>query len=296
MILPPIHRYERGGALAGVLYFHRISDFRMGGVSTRNFKMFQKLCGESAFQNVVIVTNMWGEVDPRIGEAREAELMTDDIFFKPVLDKGAQIARHENTVTSAQKIIRLVLDNHPIPLRIQVELVDEHKDISETSAGEELTQEINAQIVKHQEEMRVLREEMEQAMKDKDEETRRELEIETQKMQREVERFENDAKRFGSDYRKKKDRVDARFTQTEAKARQEADRATVQYQRKIDEPRDTLQTKRRNKTARRNKAKVRQQIDEHSRKSAHRADTLTMSWGLFLMIMAVIYIYWISFF
>ena len=98
--------------------------------------MFRKLCGESTLRNVVIVTNMWGEVDPRVGEAREAELMGKDIFFKPALDKGAQIARNENTVTSARKIIRLVLDNHPLPLRIQEELVNEGKDITETCAGE----------------------------------------------------------------------------------------------------------------------------------------------------------------
>jgi len=189
--------------------------------------MFRKLCGETTLRNVVVVTNMWGEVDPKVGEAREAELMTDDIFFKPVLDKGAQTARHENTVTSAQKIIRLFLDNHPIPLRIQVELVDEHKDISETGAGEELNREMNAQVMKHQEEMRVLREEIEQAMRDKDEETMRELEIETQKMQREIERFENDAKRFGSNYRKEKARVAARFTQMEVEGKRAAEEAAA---------------------------------------------------------------------
>ena len=61
-----------------------------------------------------------------------------DVFFKPVLDKGGQMARHNNTAASAENIILLVLDNHPLPLRIQVELVHERKDISDTSAGEEL--------------------------------------------------------------------------------------------------------------------------------------------------------------
>jgi len=93
LLSSPIHRYERGNTLAGVLYFHRISNFRMGGISTRNFNMFRKLCGDSTLQNVVIITNMWGEVDPQVGGAREAELVREDIFFKPVLDKGAQIAR-----------------------------------------------------------------------------------------------------------------------------------------------------------------------------------------------------------
>jgi len=106
---PPIHRYRRGYTLAGVLYFHQISDFEMGGISPRNFRMFKRLCGESTLRNIVIVTNMWGEVDPQVGEAREAKLK--DTFFKPVLDKGAQIARNENTVTSAQRIIRLILND-----------------------------------------------------------------------------------------------------------------------------------------------------------------------------------------
>ena len=46
-----------------------------------------------------------------------AELMRD-VFFKPVLDKGGQMARHNNTVASAENVIRLVLYNHPLPLRI----------------------------------------------------------------------------------------------------------------------------------------------------------------------------------
>jgi len=160
-----------------------------------NFNVFRKLCGETILQNAVIVTNMWDQVDLQVGEAREVELMREDTFFKSVIDKGAQIARNENTITSAQNIIHLVLDNYPLPLRIQRELVDQRKDVSATSASKELYQEINAQIKKHQDEMRVvkdmrvlkeemhvLKEEM-RAMKYENEETRREL----QKMQREAE-------------------------------------------------------------------------------------------------------------
>ena len=175
---PPICRYKRGRKLTGVLYFHLISDLRMDWISTMNFKMFQELCGENTLQNAVIVTNMWGRVDLQVGEAREAELMREDIFFKPILDKGARIARNENTLTSAQNIIRLVLGNRPLPLHIQRELVDEGKGISATSASLELHREINAQIKKHREEMRVLKEEVRvlkemQGMRGEDEETRR---------------------------------------------------------------------------------------------------------------------------
>ena len=108
-------RLEPGRKLAGILYFHRISDVTTGGIPSRNFGMFEKLCGEDALQNLVIVTNLWGEVDPQIGDEREAELASSDTFFKPVLDQGAQMARHGNTVDSAEEIIRLILDHHPLP-------------------------------------------------------------------------------------------------------------------------------------------------------------------------------------
>ena len=64
--------------LAGVLYFHRISDFKMDRISMMNFKMFRKFCGESALRNVTVVTNMWERVVLQVGEAREAELMRGD--------------------------------------------------------------------------------------------------------------------------------------------------------------------------------------------------------------------------
>ena len=228
--------------------------------------MFRKLCGDNALQNVVIVTNMWGEVDPQVGADREAELKNEDIFFKPVLEKGAQMARHENTVPSAESIIRHILNNHPLPLRIQEELVDQHMDISDTGAGEELNREINAQIRRHKEEMRLLKEGMEQAMKDKDEETRRELELETQRMQRDIDRFQHDSQRLESDYKKEKERLEERMGQMESQARQEADRIEAQYRRQIEEMKNALQTN--TEASERDKDFMRQQISELSTKVA----------------------------
>ena len=122
--------------------------------------MFRELCGESTLKNVVVVTNMWSEVSREVGEAREAELASRDIFFKPVLDKGAQLVRHENTQESAQAIMHYLISNHPLALRIQRELVDQHMDISQTAAGEELNRELMEQIRRHREEMRALQEDM----------------------------------------------------------------------------------------------------------------------------------------
>jgi hypothetical protein len=160
MIFSLLCRYENGKKLAGVIYIHRISDFRMGGISTRNFKMFRQLCGDSTLKNVVLVTNMWGEVSKEVGEAREAELAREDIFFKPVVEKGARLLRHDNTVESVQEILRFIIGNQPRSLRIQRELVDEKKNISQTAAGAELNRDLLQQAEKHRLEMIVLQDEM----------------------------------------------------------------------------------------------------------------------------------------
>lgn len=122
--------------------------------------MFRELCGESTLKNVLVVTNMWGEVSKDVGEARERELATDDMFFKPVLAKGAELVRNDNTLATAQSIIMRLTDNRPLSLRIQRELVDQKKDISQTAAGAELNREMMEQIEKHRQELRSLQEEM----------------------------------------------------------------------------------------------------------------------------------------
>ncbi|KAJ8693010.1 hypothetical protein PTI98_010265 [Pleurotus ostreatus] len=63
--------YEQGKTLSGIIYLHRISDFRRSGLSTRNIRMLWHLCGEKTLENLAIVTNIWGEVPAAVSEARE---------------------------------------------------------------------------------------------------------------------------------------------------------------------------------------------------------------------------------
>ncbi|PPQ95244.1 hypothetical protein CVT26_014935 [Gymnopilus dilepis] len=227
--------YQGGQKLAGVIYIHRISDFRMGGISTRNFKMFRQLCGESTLKNVVILTNMWGEVDKKVGEAREHELATQDMFFKPVLDKGGRLMRHDNTRESANNILRQIFKNHPLTLQIQTELIDQKKDISETAAGEELNRELAKQLKKHQEEMRSLQEEMKEAIRAKDEEYKQELEVESKKLQAEMTRVQGDAHKLASEYDQEKRRMEERMQKMAEAARKETEKAAAEYRRQMGE-------------------------------------------------------------
>jgi hypothetical protein len=89
---------------------------------------------------------MWGEVTPQLGEERERELAIQDDFFKPALDKGAKMMRHHNNLDSAHEIIRHLLRNNPMALKIQREIVEEHRDVSQTAAAEEIERELRAQM------------------------------------------------------------------------------------------------------------------------------------------------------
>lgn len=227
-------RYSAGAKLAGVIYVHRISDVKFGGLAVKNFRMFRELCGEKTLENVVVVTNMWGQVTSQQGEAREQQLK--DEHFKAAIEKGAQLRRHDNTPESAQAILREIIKNQPVVLKIQRELIDEGKNIEETGAGAELTREIHEVVEKYQREIRELKDSM-QSVVGMDEEYRKEMEEEKRRMGEEMEKLRKDSEGLRSDFeqarRDMEERINARF---------EAQAARVQegYASKIKEYEDKL--------------------------------------------------------
>ncbi|OBZ66269.1 hypothetical protein A0H81_13768 [Grifola frondosa] len=136
------HSYETGRLLTGITYTHRISDRRMNGIARESFRLFRTICGDSAMKNVVIVTNMWGDVAQAQGEARERELATRSTFFQAALDRGARMLRHCNTVDSAHAIVGQMLGNVPEPLKMQHEMVDQHMGIMSTEGKRRVSEEI----------------------------------------------------------------------------------------------------------------------------------------------------------
>lgn len=227
---------------------HRISDKRFSGIAARNFYMFRELCGDTTLRNVILVTNMWGEVPQDVGEAREEELTTE--FFKPALEKGARLARHHNTMQSAHDIIRSVMGNRPAALRIQYELVEEGKDIVNTAAGEAINQELNELIKRHQAQLKDMQEEMTKAIKKKDEEIRKALEEmdeemrktlevqkdemrqelvdETRRLQEQINRAEIDSKTMAAKYEEERRKLEEELNQKQ-------EQAEATYKRQIDD-------------------------------------------------------------
>ncbi|KAG8738085.1 hypothetical protein FRC10_007296 [Ceratobasidium sp. 414] len=172
-----VESYEQGYKLTGIIYLHRITDIRFGGISRRTFSVFRNLCGQDSLSNVVIVTNMWSD-PPTLGELeREAELQNHPDFFQPALEQGATMARrtHKNQ-ESAHDIIRMLLGKGETTMSIQEELVDQGKELSDTGAGQVVEQDIRMATERHRAEMLQVKEEMEEAIRKRDERTQKELE------------------------------------------------------------------------------------------------------------------------
>jgi hypothetical protein len=107
--------------------------------SLQSFQLIKDICGDDALKNLVIVTNMWSKVSSKTeGNTREHQLRTDSRFFESALAKGAKFLQHDNTRASGYNIIREILKNHPMVLRLQRELVEDKSHLSNTMAGKEL--------------------------------------------------------------------------------------------------------------------------------------------------------------
>ena len=239
---------------------HRISDPRVGGIAKRNFHMFRKLCGDGALKNVVIVTNMWGLVESMArGEAREHELRTDPELFQPAIAKGAIMLRHDNTVQSAHSILSHIINNRPDALRIQKELVDEGKDISQTGAGQELDRVLLELIAKHEKEIAGVRKDMADALAAKDVEMQNELREARQELMDQIQQIKDDRDRLAGEYEVEKKAANARLSLLENNLEEEGKQRAAR-QAEIANLRKTIQDS--EKTSATERANLQQRIHD----------------------------------
>ena len=107
---------------------------------------------------------MWDKVTPEEGSRREQELMSSNTLFKPMLDGGAIMIRHDRTAESADKVINYLLGRGATTPQIVRELVEE-KTLEMTAAGGELRSEVEELMNKNNEEIKSLKVEMKLAAK-----------------------------------------------------------------------------------------------------------------------------------
>lgn len=187
---------------------HRITDNKMGGPSRRNFHIFRNLCGDSGLQNVLLVTNMWSKVDLGDGEARERELASKEKFFKPALDRGARMFRHDGSQESAHAILHQLSGREPSTLLVQDEMVNQEKDLAHTTVGADIMRELREQGKRHAEALEDLCLGIEAARLAEDEETREVLQEEAKKARERIERIRGDLERMIRDFATKNSRLE----------------------------------------------------------------------------------------
>ncbi|KAK7420915.1 hypothetical protein QQX98_002479 [Neonectria punicea] len=150
--------------LNGIIYLHRIKDERMTNAIMRNLTMFHNLCGEDVFQNVVLATTFWDELqDQAKGETRERQLLERPEWWGMMKAKGSSARRFLNTRESALDIVSNLIDLDAITLQVQEEMVHQGLQVDQTTAGEALNYELVEQRSTFKRELEGLREEKEQA-------------------------------------------------------------------------------------------------------------------------------------
>ena len=176
---------------------------------------------------------MWDKVSPEEGQDCENQLSGK--FFKPALDLGTQMTRNDSTAKSARHAIRMIIWRRPVVLQIQRELVDEQKDIVDTTAGQILNRKINELIRQHQAKLKEVQEMMLALNKDK---VMHELENERKKVQEEMEKMKKDSDEMTTKYAAEKERTDAK----EKKIREAKERKRMQERRALeDRPGDLVE-------------------------------------------------------
>lgn len=155
--------------ITGIIYLHRITDIRVGGSSLNNIKLFRGLVGSRSMRNVLLVTNMWGQVSRRTGEKREKELLDTDDFWGSMTRAGAKCDRYNNTREDGLRLLKRLLQNAPIPLQIQEE-IDRGIPISKTTAGKQINEQIEKLRAQYEDKLADLKIELKEARDERDRE------------------------------------------------------------------------------------------------------------------------------
>jgi len=102
----------QNNVVAGIIYFHKISEVRINEPPLRRLKIFEKLYGGDLPENFILVTTMWNQVEPDLGMSREAELGAK--YWKRTTGDRPNMTRFENEADSGQawRAIHLLLEGY----------------------------------------------------------------------------------------------------------------------------------------------------------------------------------------
>ncbi|KAH7004185.1 hypothetical protein EDB82DRAFT_486273 [Fusarium venenatum] len=139
--------YANGVRISGIITLYPITNNRMAGSNLRSLTILKAVSGFALNNNLAIVTTMWPEsptsIEKTILEQRELELLANNEFFGDLVTKGATMFRHYERGYGKRSSGRRIVDSlarrleghSPVVLQLQREVVDEKKNLGETTAG-----------------------------------------------------------------------------------------------------------------------------------------------------------------
>lgn len=79
----------------------------------KTLDLFKQLCGDDAFEHIVLATATWNNVARETGEQREKDLMENDRYWALMGQKGSTVIHHDSKKESAMKIVEELLKRDP---------------------------------------------------------------------------------------------------------------------------------------------------------------------------------------
>jgi hypothetical protein len=131
--------YDQSVRLTGIILLQPINVNRAQGSERVRTRLFRDICGDNAFDHVVIATTMWDEVTDRSqGLARVSQRIGSDDFWGKMVNQGAMVMNHENNKESAHHIIRQLLYKGEVVVQMQTELERSDGQLQSTTAAQHL--------------------------------------------------------------------------------------------------------------------------------------------------------------
>jgi hypothetical protein len=159
-------------SLSGLIYAQRITDPRMSGSSLKSLRIFEKLCGEKNFANVMIVTTMWDvlKTEEARENAKERQTMLKDTsdFFGHLVNGGAIMTEYDDTYDGALDIVETISGRKQrLVLDVQREMLNKGT-LADTTVGQFLSGESQRTRERYERELVKLQNELEDAIADQD--------------------------------------------------------------------------------------------------------------------------------
>lgn len=264
--------YTKETRLAGIIYLHRIIDVRMTGAANRNLRMFRQLCGANNLNSVILATTHWtdqnGNVVPEaVGRARINELQQTEEFWGGMIAKGSRVEKHDGSAQSARRIVSSLVDRRiQAILDIQRQLVDEHRNLEDTDAGQALQSELLEERKRSEAKLAQLKLDMDDALEEKDLKWQEEIKKSRAKFEADIAKGVAETAELKTNLKKIQEEKEAELRAMQAKM--EEDRK--QFQAKIDASREAIEAVKQDQA--RKEAEYQQQRKLDAQRAAERAE------------------------